>query len=109
MDGEFANLNIDEEYCGEEEDAVVFVNYGYFKNQIASKDIMQLKNNIIPKGLVPLEKLFDNNDVARSPKITVNDEDIEECNIGTKKDPKIIKLSKTLIPTVKQRYNNLMK
>jgi hypothetical protein len=77
MDREFANLNIDEEYCGEEEDADVFENDGYFKNQTAGKDIMQLKNNIIPKGLVSLEKLFDNNDVARSPKFTTNDEDVE--------------------------------
>ena len=109
MDGEFANLNIDEEYCGEEEEATMFSNDGYFKNQIVGKDIMQLKNNIIPKGLVPLEKLFDNNDVARSPKITANEGDVEDCNIGTQEDPKVIKLSKTLIPEVKQRYIVLMK
>jgi hypothetical protein len=109
MEDEFENLNIDEEYCVEEEDADVFTNDGYFKNQIVGKYIMQLKNNIIPKGLVPLEKLFDNNDVSRSPKITVNDGDVEYCNIGTQEDPKIIKLSKTLSPEVKQRYVNLMK
>ena len=78
MDGEFANLNIDEEYYGEEEDATVFANDVYFKNQISGKDIMQLKNSIIPKGPVPLEKLFDNNDVARNPKITANDGDVED-------------------------------
>ena len=83
MDGEFANLNIDEEYCGEEEDAVVFTNDGYFKNHIVGKDIVHLKSNIIPKGLVPLDKLFENNDMVRSPKITVNDGDVEDCNIGT--------------------------
>nr|KUM48108.1 hypothetical protein ABT39_MTgene5104 [Picea glauca] len=91
----FSNLNIDEEYCGEEEDAAVFTNDGYLKNKIVGKDIVQLKSKIIPKSLVPLEKLFDNNDVARSPKITVNDGDVEDCNIGTQEDPKIIKLSKT--------------
>jgi hypothetical protein len=32
MDGEFANLNIDEEYCFEEEVVVVFANDDYFKN-----------------------------------------------------------------------------
>jgi hypothetical protein len=73
MENEFENLNIHEEYCGEEEDVVVFTNDGYFKNKIVGKDTMQLKNNIIPKCLVPLEKLFDNNDVAKNPKITVND------------------------------------
>jgi hypothetical protein len=88
---------------------VVFANDDYFKNQIAGKDIMQLKNNTIPKGLVPLEKLFDNNDVAKSPKITANDGDVEDCNIGTQEDPNIIKLSKTLSLEVKKRYISLMK
>ena len=32
---------------------------------IVDKEILQLKNNSFPKGLVPLEKLFDQNDVAR--------------------------------------------
>jgi len=62
---------------------------------------VNLKNNIIPKVLVPLENIFDNNDVARNPKIIANYEDIEDCNIGTQKDPKIIKLSKTLSPEIK--------
>jgi ribonuclease HI len=56
MDGEFANMNIDEEYCCEEEDVVVFANDGYLKNQIVGKDIMQLKNNIIQKGPGPIRK-----------------------------------------------------
>jgi hypothetical protein len=110
MSDEFANSNIDDECCcEEEEDATVFTNDDCFQNQIVGRDIVQLKNNIIPKGLVPLENIFDNNDVARNPKITANDEDIEDCNIGTQEDPKIIKLSKTLSPEIKQRYIILMK
>ena len=54
MDGEFANWNIDEEYFCKEEDAIVFANDDHFKNQIVGKNIMNLKNNIIPKVLVPL-------------------------------------------------------
>ena len=90
-------------------DAVAFTKSGYFENQIIGQDIVQLKSNIIPKDLVPLEKLFDNNDVARSPKITVNEGDVEDCNIGTPEDPKIIKLSKKVSPEVKERYVKLMK
>jgi hypothetical protein len=91
MEKEFENLNIDDEYCDDEVDAVAFTKEGYFDNHIAGRDIVWLKSNIIPKGLVPLEKLFDNNDVARSPKITVNEGDVEYCNIETLEDPKIIK------------------
>ena len=39
------------------------------KNVIGGKDIIQLKNNYIPKGLIPLEKMFDQNDVAKDPKV----------------------------------------
>jgi hypothetical protein len=69
MENEFENMNIDEEYDDEEVDAAAFTKDGYFENQIAGRDIVQLKRNIIPKGLVPLEKLFDNNDVAEVQKL----------------------------------------
>ena len=80
----------------------MFSNDDCFQNQIVGRDIIQLKNNIIPKCLVSLENLFDNNDVARNPKVTTNDEEIEDCNIGTQESPKIIKLSKTLSPEIKE-------
>jgi hypothetical protein len=50
----------------------MFSNEYCFLNHIVGRDIVQIKNNVIPKGLVPLEKLFDNNDVARNPKVTPN-------------------------------------
>ena len=37
--------------------------------QINEMDVLQLKNNFIPKGLIPLEGLFDQDDVARKPKL----------------------------------------
>jgi len=73
MENEFENLNIDDEYCDDEVDATTFTKEGYFDNQIVGRDIIHLKSNIIPKGLIPLEIFFDNNDVVRSPKITVNE------------------------------------
>ena len=59
-------------------------------------DILNLKDNFLPKGLTPLEDLFDSNDVARKPKMEPLRSDIEECNIGTQLKPKMIKLSKNL-------------
>ena len=110
MTDEFANSNVDDENCcDQEEDAAMFSKDDCFQNHIVGRDIVQLKNNIIPKGLVPLEIHFDNNDVARNPKVTPNDEEIEDCNIGTQEKPKIIKLSKTLGPGIKEMYINLMK
>jgi hypothetical protein len=80
-----------------------------FQNHIAGRDIVQLKNNIIPKGLVLLEKLFDESDMAKNPRIIENKDDVEDYNIETKENQKIIKLSKTLSPKVKQDYVKLMK
>jgi hypothetical protein len=62
---------------------------------------MQLPRNQIPKGLVPLEKLFDENDVAVKGKVSTNDAHIIECNFGTEKDPKYVKLSSN--PSREQR------
>ena len=48
-----------------------------YLNVFAGKDIIQLKNNYIRKGLVPLEDVFDKNDVAKNPKVTPNSEEVE--------------------------------
>ena len=40
MEDGFENLNIDEEYCDEDVDAVFFTKDGYFENQIAGRAIV---------------------------------------------------------------------
>ena len=54
-----------------------------YENNLCSKEILQLKGNSISRGLIPLEKLFNLDDVAREPQLVPNYEDIEEVNIGT--------------------------
>ena len=76
---------------------------------IGGKDIIQLKGNYIPKGLIPLEKMFDQNDVPKDPKFHPNENDIHYQNIGTKDSPKIVKLSKILLAKQKKKYISLMK
>ena len=70
---------------------------------------MQLKNNCIPKGLIPLEKLFDQNDVFKSPRIEFDDEEVESCNLGTVAMPKMINISKFLSVDMKHKYIEMMK
>ena len=110
LKGEFQNLHIDENYDkeGDGSSTPAFESEGYL-NTLAGKDILQLKNNSIPRGLVPLEKLFDHNDVAADPKLAPNEEEVEDYNIGTDKHPKFIKLSKSLTPEAKEKYISLMK
>ena len=47
----------------EEEESFEIPDKASYKNMIAGQEIIDLKNNHIPRGLVPLERLFDNNDV----------------------------------------------
>jgi hypothetical protein len=56
-----------------------------------------------------LEYIFDSNDVAKSPKVAPREDEVEECNIGTEKDPKVIKISKNLTQESKEKYIKLMK
>ena len=46
-----------------------------FRRKIAAQEIVQLSTNTILKGLVPLERIFDNNDVA--VKLEKGDKDSE--------------------------------
>jgi len=62
-------LHIDQEYASE-----VNPYAGDFFNKIEDHQIVQLPSNHIPKGLVPLERLFEDNDVAVKGKIP-NDND----------------------------------
>jgi hypothetical protein len=70
---------------------------------------VELKTNHILRGLVPLERLFDSNDVYKGVVMKNQEEEITDCNIGTIENPKIIKLSKEIVVEQKGRYVNLIK
>ena len=70
---------------------------------------MQLKGNHIPRGLIPLEKLFDQNYVAKDPRMKPIEYFVEYKNIGAEDHLNIIKLSKNLFTKTKEYYVSLMK
>ena len=78
-------------------------------NNIVDHEIIQLKNNCIPKGLVPLDKLFENNDVANNPGVEPSREDVEDINVVTKQEPRLVKISSKLSAEAKEKYLNLLK
>ena len=49
-----------------------------FLNKISSHHTFHLPINHIPKGLVPLERLFDGNDVAVKGRVSADDADMVE-------------------------------
>ena len=78
------------------------VNTKKLKGTLGGKDIIQLKSNFIPRGLIPLEKLFDQNDVAKDPKVKHVDNVIEDKNIDIEENTRIVKLSKNYLPKRKK-------
>ena len=102
LSGEFVNTCIDEDDAdsenfldadGEEEETA---RTRKLKDSLGGKDIVQLKINHIPIGLIPLESLFDQNDVSRDLKVEPAQDAIEDKNIAIEDNPKIKKLSKKL-------------
>ena len=84
MSGEFVNTRIDtknenlENFQDDVQTEDEKAENKKMKNMIGGKDIIQLKSNFIPIGLIPLEKLFDQNDVAEDPKVHPVDNFVED-------------------------------
>jgi hypothetical protein len=78
-------------------------------NKIANHHIVQLPRNHIPKGLVPLERMFDRNDVVVKVEGSTKESGVNECNLKTEEDPKWVKLSGTLSKEQRVEYARLLK
>jgi hypothetical protein len=78
-------------------------------NKLVGHNIVELNTNHIPRGLVPLERLFDINDVSRKVSMKNQEHEVVECNIGTTANPKVVKISKALPEEQRSRYVSLMK
>lgn len=102
--GEFLNFVFDQE-----EEKVTEEKQTAWEETITENRVLQLKGNIIPYGLVPLERLLKSNDVASKPVEQGVDEQVEDCNIGSKNESRMIKLSKGIPYQYKQRYLDLFR
>ena len=72
-------------------------------------EVLQCKNDTILRGLTPLEHLFDFNDVAKEPRMKLMETNVEEHNIGSLAEPKMIKVSSSLPVRIKLQYIELFK
>ena len=51
-----------------------------------------MKSNHIPREINPIKNIFNQNYVARDPKMKATYDAVEEKNIGTEENPRIIRL-----------------
>jgi hypothetical protein len=101
---EFSEMHIDQDVFSEEE-----LDGGNFLNKIAGRDFVQLPSNHIPRGLVPLERIFDRNDVSVKGKVSKEDAGTIQCNIRTKSKPKYVKLSRILTEEQRSEYSGILR
>ena len=63
-----------------------------FWEKIANHRLLVLKSNQIPKGLIPLERLFDQNDMPLRSTLQPQPVEVEDYDVGNAKEPRIVKL-----------------
>ena len=101
---EFSNSLIDQEEDDEDGDVEEIA-----ENEISSHKIIELKGNFIPKGLVPLERIFSKDDTPLKPVVQSLEENVVDCNIGTAEHPRMVKILKALTAEQRNRYIKLLK
>ena len=79
------------------------------KEKMGKHNIVQLPSNHIPRGLVPLENLFDHNNFPFKPVKREKDPTVHEHNIGIQSHPKFINLSTDLTADRRSELCSLMK
>jgi ribonuclease HI len=57
-------------------------------------EVINLQNNTLPKGCIPLENLFDRHDVFKRKKPSKQADEALEFNTGTEIDPRMVKIGK---------------
>ena len=93
LSGEFVNTHIDnkndnfENFQDDEENEGEQDGNKNLKNKLGGKDLIQLKRNFIPRGMIPLKKFFYQNDVAKYPRVKHVDNVVEDKSIGIQETP----------------------
>ena len=104
LTGEFSTSIIDEDEAIE-----TYQILSFSKNSIDNHNIIELKGNLIPKGLVPLERLFSKYDTLSNPTIQSSKENVISYNIGTEGEPKLVKICKVVSAEERKKYIKLLK
>jgi hypothetical protein len=73
---EFSNISIDQESQEDENEELKGQQASHLLKIVVGHDIAELKTNHIPKGLVPLERLFDRNDVYKRTAMKDQEEEV---------------------------------
>ena len=101
---EFSEMQIDQENDALEENP-----QSQLRNKIGKDNIVQLPSNHIPKGLIPLEILFDQNDVPYKAAQKEYQSAVCKHDIGSPGQPRYVNLCTHLSANQSDEYCNLMR
>ena len=79
------------------------------KDKVTYQNIVQLPNNYIPQGLVPLQYIFYHNDIPFKPTKKEQDPAVQEKNLGSQSHPKLINMSTELTADQRSKFCSLIK
>jgi len=79
------------------------------KETLFGQEIVQLKTNKIPKGLIALEKVFDGHDQFKTKNIPIIQNDLEEINLGTQMAPRNVYIGRKHNPKIRSMLINLIR
>jgi len=80
-------------------------------NLLAKKEnieIIDIADKSLPKGIVPLENLFDHNDMYKGRQSRKINDKIIEFNVGTEESPKMIKFGKVTMTYEREKMISLI-
>jgi len=102
-------LHCADHYENQEIDFNAFVEEHDGKETLFGQEIVQLKTNKIPRGLIALEKAFDGHNRFKMKDTPMIQNDLEEINLGTQETPKNVYIRKNLNPKIRSRLINLLR
>lgn len=97
-----------DKYDAQEIDFNAFVENVDGKDMVFGKEVVQLKTNKIPRGLVALERVFDGSD-APTKTLIVEKDNLEEINLGTEHSPIKVYIGKKISPRVRDMLIALLR
>jgi hypothetical protein len=68
-----------------------------FREKIANHRLLVLKSNHISKALIPLERLFDQNDMPLKSTLQPQPEEVKDYDVGTTKETRIVSYQSTFL------------
>lgn len=79
------------------------------KETMFGQEVIQLKTNKVPKGLVILENMFDNQDRVRPRSKDHKPQELEEINLGTNEAPKKVYIGQNLSAKIRKPLIDLLR